>query len=60
MGLDGCCYHGDLAMFASQKGMLEETEIFKFGGGKGLFGWRSGKVGGWKISGRIKNVVYIN
>ena len=60
MGLDGSCYYGDLAMFASQKGVLEEIEIFKFGGGKGLFGWRSGKVGEWKISGRIKNVVYIN
>ena len=46
MGLNGCCYHGDLAMVASQKGVLEETEILKFGGGKGLFGWRSGKVGG--------------
>ena len=23
---------------------------------KGLFGWRSGKVEGWKISGRIENV----
>ena len=56
MGLDGCYYHGDLAMFASQKGVLEETEIFKFGGGKGLFGWRSGKVRGCKISGRIKNI----
>ena len=23
---------------------------------KSPFGWRSGKVGGWKISGRIENI----
>ena len=34
MGLGGCCDHGDLAMFAPQKGVLEVIEIFKFGGGK--------------------------
>ena len=30
MGLGGYCYHGDLAIFASQKGVLEVIEIFKF------------------------------